>query len=101
TVFMGAASAAAAIGFINMIGNLGGFFGPTLIGGLIGGAAKEGKYANGLFVLAPFPIISMLIILFIGYMRGERRGAAPPPAAPRPSEGIKPARPSGVTDARS
>ncbi len=32
TMFLGAATAASAIGFINMLGNLGGFFGPDMIG---------------------------------------------------------------------
>ncbi|MGL4554978.1 MAG: MFS transporter [Gemmataceae bacterium] len=90
TVFMGAASAAAAIGFINMLGNLGGFFGPTLIGGLIGDAAKEGKYARGLFTLAPFPLVSMLIILFIGYMRRDKLAAA---RLPDPQPGVTDGRP--------
>jgi hypothetical protein len=32
TMFLGAATAASAIGFINMFGNLGGFFGPDMVG---------------------------------------------------------------------
>ena len=32
TMFLGATAAASAIGFINMIGNLGGFVGPYLVG---------------------------------------------------------------------
>ncbi len=32
SVFLGAAAAASAIGFINMFGNLGGFFGPNMVG---------------------------------------------------------------------
>lgn len=72
TVFMGAAAAAAAIGFINMIGNLGGFVGPTLFGE----AAKKGEYARGLLTLAPFPFASMLIILLVGYLRRDRLRAA-------------------------
>lgn len=72
TVFMGAAAAAAAIGFINMIGNLGGFVGPTLFGD----AAKEGEYARGLYTLAPFPLVSVAVILLIGYLRRDRLRAS-------------------------
>jgi ACS family tartrate transporter-like MFS transporter len=32
TMFLGAVAAASAIGFINMLGNLGGFFGPSMVG---------------------------------------------------------------------
>jgi ACS family tartrate transporter-like MFS transporter len=35
TMFLGATAAAAATGFINMIGNLGGFVGPTMVGALV------------------------------------------------------------------
>lgn len=72
TIFMGATAAASAIGFINMIGNLGGFFGPTLFGE----AAANKDFARGLFTLAPFPLASVVIILFIGYLRRDRLRAA-------------------------
>ncbi len=35
TMFLGAIAAASAIGFINMVGNLGGHFGPTWVGGAV------------------------------------------------------------------
>jgi hypothetical protein len=35
TMFLGAAAAASAIGFINMVGNLGGYFGPNLVGNAV------------------------------------------------------------------
>jgi sugar phosphate permease len=72
TIFMGAVAAAGAIGFINMIGNLGGFVGPTLFGD----AAQKKEFARGLFTLAPFPLVSVAIILFVGYLRRDRLAAA-------------------------
>ena len=71
-IFMGSAAAASAIGFINMIGNLGGFVGPRLFGE----AAAHKEYAQGLHTLAPFPMVSVAIILFIGYLRRDRLRAS-------------------------
>src|SRR5207244_2209285 len=66
SMFLGATAAASAIGFINMIGNLGGSLGPTMVG-----RAAEGQtsFAPALFRLAPFPLISVAIILFVGFLR--------------------------------
>jgi hypothetical protein len=72
TLFLGSAAAASAIGFINMIGNLGGFVGPLLFGE----AAAQKAYARGLHTLAPFPLVSVAIILFIGYLRRDRLKAS-------------------------
>jgi len=72
TAFMGAASAAAAIGFINMIGNLGGFVGPTVFGAL----ATEKMYATGLYVLSAFPFVSVGVILLVGHLRRDKLAAA-------------------------
>lgn len=72
SVFLGAAAAASAIGFINMIGNVGGFVGPTLFAE----AAEKKEFARGLFLLAPFPLGSVAIILFVGYLRRDRLRAA-------------------------
>jgi nitrate/nitrite transporter NarK len=55
-----------------MIGNLGGFVGPSLFGE----AAAQKEYARGLFTLAPFPLVSVAIILFIGYLRRDRLRAS-------------------------
>ena len=35
TITLGESAAAASVGFINSIGNLGGFFGPTIVGALL------------------------------------------------------------------
>jgi MFS family permease len=68
TIFMGAAGAAAAIGFINMIGNLGGSVGPTVLGSYV----EQKKFAEGLFVLSIFPLLSVALILLVGYLRSDR-----------------------------
>jgi MFS family permease len=70
TMLMGAAGAASAIGFINMTGNLGGFVGPALVGGVVN-QGPEG-FSRALFMLAPFPLIAVAIILFVGYLRRDR-----------------------------
>jgi sugar phosphate permease len=66
TMFMGATAAAAAIGFINMIGNLGGSVGPWLVG-----VAKTGEtsFAPALLRIAPWPMIGAVILVALGYWR--------------------------------
>ena len=61
TMFLTGAAAAAGIAWINSLGNLGGFFGPTLVGW-----AKNltGSFAGGLYALAVFAMISAMISLF-------------------------------------
>ncbi len=93
TIFMGAASAAAAIGFINMIGNLGGFVGPTVFGA----AASKKMYATGLFILSAFPMVSVAVILLVGHLRRDKlraaqeegHGAPAPVAAAPAGDGIR------------
>ncbi len=80
TMFLGATAAASAIGFINMIGNLGGFVGPTLVGEAATGRAS---FAPALLILAPFPLISAAIVLVVGYFRRKYPvGADAIPATP-------------------
>jgi ACS family tartrate transporter-like MFS transporter len=61
TMFLTGASAAAGIAWINSIGNLGGFFGPSIVGW-----AKNltGSFAGGLYALAACAIISAVVSLF-------------------------------------
>jgi MFS transporter, ACS family, tartrate transporter len=66
TMFLGATAAASAIGFINMIGNLGGSLGPYLVGKA---KTQDASFAVGLFKLAPWPIASGLIVLIVAYVR--------------------------------
>jgi hypothetical protein len=70
-----------------MVGNLGGFVGPAMVGklaepqvnpalALVAGAPAasaiaQPNFAAALFRLAPFPLISVAIILFVGYLRRD------------------------------
>jgi ACS family tartrate transporter-like MFS transporter len=70
TMFLGATAAASAIGFINMIGNLGGFVGPYVVGR---SAAESANFASALYRIAPFPIVAAVVILAVGfYRRGQK-----------------------------
>jgi ACS family tartrate transporter-like MFS transporter len=66
TMFLGSTAAASAIGFINMIGNLGGSVGPMLVGE----AAKgQTSFAPALLRIAPWTFAGAVIILIVGYYR--------------------------------
>jgi ACS family tartrate transporter-like MFS transporter len=69
TIFLGGAAAASAIGFVNMVGNLGGSVGPILVGKA---AQGQSSYAPALYRLAVFPVAAASIMLVMGYLR---RGA--------------------------
>jgi ACS family tartrate transporter-like MFS transporter len=66
---LGSTAAAAAIGFINMIGNIGGFLGPYLVGEA---AKDQTSFAKALLQLSPWPILSAAIIVGLGYWRAKR-----------------------------
>jgi MFS transporter, ACS family, tartrate transporter len=76
--FLSGARAAAGIGMINSIGNLGGFFGPYLIGWIKG---RWGSYAGGLDAVGAVMILSGLLMLVIG--RQLSRAADPSLGLPR------------------
>jgi MFS transporter, ACS family, tartrate transporter len=79
TMWMTGAAAAAGIAWINSVGNLGGFFGPSLVGW-----AKEltGSFAGGLYALAVCALISALIsLLWIRVPRTVPSGATATAAA--------------------
>ena len=61
TMFLTGSAAAAGIAWINSLGNLGGFFGPTLVGW-----AKDlsGSFAGGLYALGLCALASAVISLF-------------------------------------
>ena len=66
---LGATTAAAAIGFINMTGNLGGYVGPRLVGK----AAKgQTSFAPALLRLAPWPIAAAMVVIGLGWWRRRR-----------------------------
>jgi ACS family tartrate transporter-like MFS transporter len=89
SVFLGATAAASAIGFINMIGNLGGFVGPTIVG-----EAKQGQatFAPALLRIAPFPLIAVAMALIVGYTRRRALAAS---RAHTQSEAAQAASPAG------
>jgi nitrate/nitrite transporter NarK len=66
TMVLGTSAAATAVGFINMMGNLGGYFGPNFVG-----KAKEGNvdFSSALWTLAPWPFLAAIIILALGYIQ--------------------------------
>jgi MFS transporter, ACS family, tartrate transporter len=74
TMFLGATAAASAIGFINMIGNLGGFVGPYIVGRSLD---EYPTYANALYKLAPFPIVAAVVILLVALYRRSRPEKSP------------------------
>ncbi|WP_455924445.1 MFS transporter [Pseudomonas putida] len=80
--YLSGSSAAAGIALINSVGNLGGFFGPGLVG-----VAKDltGNFESGLYVLAGLAVLALLLtIVFVGE---PRRVALPPDAKAQPSTG--------------
>jgi ACS family tartrate transporter-like MFS transporter len=73
--FLRGTAAAGGIGLFNMIGSLGGFFGPTLIGALREGS---GDYATGLAAVAFGFVLAALIVLAAGRMMAPRPVIAMP-----------------------
>jgi ACS family tartrate transporter-like MFS transporter len=61
TMFLTGTAAASGLAWINSLGNLGGFFGPTIVGW-----AKQltGSFAGGLYALALCALISSVVSLF-------------------------------------
>jgi ACS family tartrate transporter-like MFS transporter len=61
TMFLTGPAAAAGIAWINSLGNLGGFFGPTIVGWA---RQLSGSFAGGLYGLAVCTLISAVVALF-------------------------------------
>ncbi len=72
-------AAASGIAWINAVGNLGGFFGPTAVGWA---KSYTGSFAGGLYALACFSLVSAIVTAF--WLRipnpAAERGAASVPA---------------------
>lgn len=66
--YLSGSAVAAGIALINSVGNLGGFFGPYLLGAL---SSSTGSYTFGIFALAGFMIISSLIVIFVIKQTGK------------------------------
>ena len=58
-IFLGGAAAAAGIALINAIGNIGGYFGPDMMGSL---KDHTGGYAGGLGVLAGAMVLIAILV---------------------------------------
>ncbi len=71
---MSASAAAASIGLINSFGNLGGAFGPTVVGIV---REATGSYSNGLWFLAVSMVISAAMIIALGIGRKAKSDPVP------------------------
>jgi MFS transporter, ACS family, tartrate transporter len=71
SAFLGESAAAASIGLINAIGNLGGFFGPKLMGDLV---TRTHSFATGLLFLVGSFCLAGLCMLAVG--SGRRHAVA-------------------------
>jgi MFS family permease len=72
TAFLSGTAAAAGIAWINSVGNLGGYFGPDLIGTIR--TAAHGAAEAAFFTLAGIALVGALIVLFLP--RTQRAGTA-------------------------
>jgi ACS family tartrate transporter-like MFS transporter len=72
SLFLTEAAAAGSIGLINSVGNLGGFFGPTILGYV---EKTTGSYVGGLYYLC-FSLAACAIIIFLLGL-GKREHAPP------------------------
>jgi ACS family tartrate transporter-like MFS transporter len=68
-IFLGGSAAAACIGLINAIGNLGGAVGPSIMGAL---RQATGSYSQGLLVLASVLVIETAIVVSLRLPARER-----------------------------
>jgi MFS transporter, ACS family, tartrate transporter len=77
-MFLTGPAAAAAIAWINSIGNLGGFFGPWYVGFM---KDETGSYAGGLYGLALFGFISAVVCAFFLNIQNNAEPVAEPAGA--------------------
>ncbi len=73
TTFLSGSAAAAGIATINSIGNLGGFFGPAVIGWI---KDRTGSFAGGLYFVAALLVLSAVLTLLLS--RSQPAQAAQP-----------------------
>ena len=83
TTFLSEAAAAACIGLINSLGNLGGFAGPYVIGYL---SNRSGNYVAGvLYLVGSAMLAGFLVLLLQGTRKLTHPGDAAAPAGPVPN----------------
>jgi ACS family tartrate transporter-like MFS transporter len=75
TLFLSEAAAAGSIGFINSVGNLGGFVGPYVLGFV---DKKTGSFVPGILYLCCSMVVSAFIIFMLGLGRRNTQTAAKP-----------------------
>jgi ACS family tartrate transporter-like MFS transporter len=78
TLFLGESAAAASIGLINAVGNLGGFAGPMVMGYL---ANKTHSFSTGLLYLVASLVVSGLLMLAVGRGSGMHDAMQQEPGA--------------------
>lgn len=69
SMFLTSTAAAGSIGLINSVGNLGGFFGPSIIGFV---HDKTGSFTGGLYFLCGSMAVSATILFFLGLGHREK-----------------------------
>lgn len=80
-LFLTDTAAAGSIGLINSLGNLGGFFGPAVLGKV---QTITGSFVGGIYYLCVSIGVAITILFFLGLGRREPR----PMAAPAPAAGV-------------
>ena len=75
SMFLTGSAAAAGIAWINSLGNLGGFFGPSIVGWVKG---QTGSFAGGLYSLAGFALMAAVVAAF--WLHIQQPAAASGPA---------------------
>ncbi len=69
TITLGESAAAASIGLINAVGNLGGFVGPFLLGSLV---TRSGSFTSGLFWLLANLVVAGIVVLCLRGIRFQK-----------------------------
>jgi MFS transporter, ACS family, tartrate transporter len=90
-LFLTASAAAASIGMINSVGNLGGQVGPWVIGKV---QTVTGSFSGGLYFLACSMVVTATIVFFLGLGRKEAKTPLPPQTPAAPSGAAEPAKSS-------
>jgi len=67
-MFLTGTAAAASIAWINSLGNLGGFFGPSIVGWV---RDATGSYAGGLYALSAFALMAAVVSTLLRVNQSE------------------------------